>query len=118
MEYSKVDCGSRFADLARVVGLDNEGGSSSDAALADRLIEAVRELSRDIGIPETLSEIEAEDIPAIASAAIDEAFELYGVPKYMEQEDAERVVGRLSGASRSRYRSRSSAGFAPRGRAR
>jgi alcohol dehydrogenase len=96
MEYSKVACASRFADLARVVGLDKEGGPSSDAALADRLIEAVRELGRDIGIPETLSEIEAGDIPVIASAAIDEAFELYGVPKYMEQEDAERVVGRLS----------------------
>ena len=96
MEYSKVACASRFADLARVVGLDKEGGPSSDAALADRLIEAVRELGRDIGIPETLSEIEARDIPVIASAAIEEAFELYGVPKYMEQEDAERVVGRLS----------------------
>jgi hypothetical protein len=31
----------------------------------------------------------------IATAAIEEAFDLYGVPKYMEQEDAERVVGRL-----------------------
>jgi alcohol dehydrogenase class IV len=96
MEYSKEACASRFADLARVVGLDEDGGPSSDAALAYRLIEAVRGLSRDIGIPEALDEIEAEDIPVIATAAIDEAFELYGVPKYMEQEDAERVVGRLS----------------------
>jgi alcohol dehydrogenase len=95
MEYSKEACAPRFADLARVVGLEEDVGPSSDAALADRLIEAVRELSRDIGIPETLSEIEAEDIPVIATAAIEEAFDLYGVPKYMEQEDAERVVGRL-----------------------
>lgn len=96
MEYSKDACASRFADLARVVGLDEDGGLSSDAALADRLIGAVRGLRRDIGIPETVDAIEAEDIPVIATAAIDEAFELYGVPKYMKQEDAERVVGRLS----------------------
>jgi alcohol dehydrogenase class IV len=95
MEFSKDACASRFADLARVVGLDEEGAPASDAVLADRMIEAVRELSRDIGIPETLSEIEEKDIPAIATAAIDEAFELYGVPRYMEQEDAERVVRRL-----------------------
>ena len=96
MEYSKGACASRYADLARVIGLEEGGGPSSDAELADRLIEAVRGLSREIGIPETLSEIETEDIPLIASAAIDEAFELYGVPKYMEQADAERVVGLLS----------------------
>ncbi len=96
MEYSKDACASRFADLARVVGLDDSGGRATDAALADRLIEAVRELNNAIGIPEALSEIKPEDISIIATSAIDEAFELYGVPKYMRQDDAERVVGRLS----------------------
>ena len=95
MEYSKDACTSRLADLARVVGLDQDGGPASDAVLADRLIEAVRGLSRDIGIPETLTELKPEDVPVIATAAIDEAFELYGVPKYMQQGDAELVVSRL-----------------------
>jgi alcohol dehydrogenase class IV len=97
MDYSKDACAARFADLARVVGLDQNGGPSSDTALADRMIQAVRALSSDIGIPKALPEIEVQDIPVIASSAIDEAFELYGVPRYMEQGDAEQVVARLSG---------------------
>ncbi len=95
MDYSKDACASRYADLARVAGLDTNGGPTSDVALADRLIEAVRELNSEVGVPEALSEIESKDIPLIATSAIDEAFELYGVPKYMRQDDAERVVARL-----------------------
>ncbi|MFN8161503.1 MAG: iron-containing alcohol dehydrogenase [Solirubrobacterales bacterium] len=95
MEFSKTACASRYADLARAIGLDDDGAPASDAVLADRFIEAVRGLSREIGIPETLSEIRPGDVPAIATAAIDEAFDLYGVPRYMEQHEAEQVVRRL-----------------------
>jgi len=95
MEFSKTACASRYAELARVIGLDDEGAPASDATLADRFIEAVRQLSRDIDIPETLSEIQPGDVPAIATAAIDEVFELHGVPTYMDQQEAERVVRQL-----------------------
>lgn len=96
MEFSKTACASRYADLARVIGLDDAGTPASDAVLADRMIEAVRKLSRDIDIPETLSEIQSGDVPAIAAAAIDEVFELHGVPRYMEQQEAERIVQQIS----------------------
>jgi len=63
----------------------------------ETLQKAVEDFKKhELKIREIEGEIEAEDIPLIASAAIDEAFELYGVPKYMEQADAERVVGLLS----------------------
>ncbi len=91
LEYSKDACASRLADLARVAGLDDDA-PGGDAALADRFIDAIRGLERRLEIPATLEQIEPADVPAIAAAAIDEAFALYAVPKYMRQADAERIV--------------------------
>lgn len=85
-------------DERRKYAVDEQGGRS-DAELADAFIDAVRELRRDIGIPEQLEEIEQQDIPTIASAAIEEGFELYDVPKYMRQPDAESVVRSLAAAA-------------------
>jgi alcohol dehydrogenase class IV len=72
-----------------------DGGS--DAVLADAFIDAVRELSASIAIPETFAEIEPADVPVIAAAAIAEGFELHAVPKYMRQAEAEAVVRALIG---------------------
>jgi alcohol dehydrogenase len=96
LDYEKDACSGRLADLARVAGLDGNG-AASDQALADRFIDAIRELERKLELPETIEQIESSDVPAIASAAVDEAFSLYAVPKYMRQADAERIVRAISG---------------------
>lgn len=92
LDYSKDACAAQLAELADLIGLEG-GGSAHERAEA--FIGAVRSLSSEIGIPATLEEIKQEDVPAIASAAIDEAFEIYAVPKYMRQPDAEAVVASL-----------------------
>lgn len=93
LDYSKDACADRLADLARVIGVGSD--SASDDELADAFIAAVRALSADVGIPLSFTEIEEDDVPAIAEAAINEAFELYSVPKYMRQDDAEGLVRAL-----------------------
>lgn len=93
LDYSKDACAGRLADLARAIGANSNSGS--DAALADAFIDAVRGLSASVGVPETLDEIQSADVAVIASAAIDEGFELHAVPKYMRQADAEGVVRAL-----------------------
>jgi alcohol dehydrogenase len=93
LEYSKETCVPELAELARVVGAGEPG--QGDEALADAYIEAVRELNQRLDVPEHFEQIQPEDVPLIAERAIDEAFELYAVPKYMRQEDAEAVVRQL-----------------------
>ncbi|HKJ36490.1 MAG TPA: iron-containing alcohol dehydrogenase [Solirubrobacterales bacterium] len=93
LDYSKDSCADRLAELALLVGVGDP--SHSEAALADAFIDAVRDLSRRLGIPEHFEQIQEADVPLIAERAIDEAFELYAVPKYMRQDDAERVVRQL-----------------------
>ena len=59
----------KYAHLAREVGLDN--GVSTDRELAQRFVDAIRTLNKDIGIPEKLSAVgvETEKLDAIAEYA-------------------------------------------------
>lgn len=93
LEYSRPVCQSRLAELARVSGLAT--GRESDAELADRFIGHVHKLKADFGIPEGLKELRAEDIPAIAKAALEEAHMTYAVPRYMDQAAAERLIRQM-----------------------
>lgn len=93
LEYSKPACTSRLAELARVSGLAT--GGEGEAELADRFIAQVRKLKADFGIPEGLKDLRADDIPAIAEAALAEAHLSYAVPRYMDQATAEGVVRQL-----------------------
>lgn len=56
---------------------------------AEAFIAAIRELNRKMGIPEKLSGIQAEDIPAMAAHAEKEANPLYPVPKLMTRKELE-----------------------------
>ena len=55
MEYNKPAARKKFGDIARAMGVDVKG--MSEEAAADAAIEAVRKLSKAIGIPQRLSEI-------------------------------------------------------------
>lgn len=93
LEYSKPDCIPRLANLARVSGLDAVG--ESDAVLAEKFIERIRELKRECAIPEGLADLRAEDIPGIAAAALDEVHFGYAVPRYMDQRTCEGLVRKM-----------------------
>ncbi|MDX1803747.1 MAG: iron-containing alcohol dehydrogenase [Alcanivorax sp.] len=91
LEYSRDVAQSRLAYLAEVSGLKH--GGESDADLAEAFIARIRQLSADMGIPARLDKLVDEDIPAIARAALKEAHTTYSVPKYMDHEVCEAVIG-------------------------
>ncbi len=69
MEYNKPAARKKFGDIARAMGVDVKGMSEEEAA--DAAIEAVRKLSKAIGIPQRLTEIgiREEQLPQLAEDA-------------------------------------------------
>ena len=72
MEYNAEDTGEKFRDIAEVMGVDTSG--MDQAAYRKAAIDAVKQLSKDVGIPEKLHEIgvKEEDLPALAEAAFND----------------------------------------------
>jgi alcohol dehydrogenase class IV len=66
MEFNLNGCAEKLADVAQALGEDVSGVSMRTAAL--RAVEAVRRLSQDIGLPQTLREagVREEVLPLIA----------------------------------------------------
>lgn len=65
MEYNLIGNPHRFADVARAMGVDTTGLTPIEAARLS--VQAVRELSRDLGIPESFKPfgVKEESIPAL-----------------------------------------------------
>jgi len=84
---------ARMVELARAIG---EGsGADSEAALAQRFLERVRELNRTVGIPDKLDALRAADVPEVARAAMIEAYRDYPVAKNMAASEAEQLLRRM-----------------------
>lgn len=90
LEYSRPACIERLACLARASHLDVGMMSHEDAAAG--FIEHIRQLNRSFDIPAGLQALRAEDIPAIAEAALAEAHLGYPVPRYMNQATCEAML--------------------------
>ena len=73
MEYNAPATGEKYREIARVMGVkDIDAMSIEDARAA--AVNAVRQLSKDVGIAENLKDIvKAEDIPFLAQSAFDDA---------------------------------------------
>jgi hypothetical protein len=56
-------------------------------------------LNASVGIPPTIEQIAAADIPEIVKRALAEAHGTYPVPKYMSAADCLTIVRRAAGAS-------------------
>ena len=69
----------------------------SDQEAAEAFINAIQELNRNMGIPDTLSGIKAEDIPTMAGNAEKEANPLYPVPKLMTAKELETFYYQIAG---------------------
>ena len=93
LDYSKDAAAARLAKLAEVSGLA-EGGET-DSALAQKLIDRIREMNAAFGIPEQLEALKRDDIPAIAKAALKEAHLNYPVPRYMDQGTCEKFIAQM-----------------------
>jgi alcohol dehydrogenase class IV len=92
LKYSHPAIVDRLAKLAvrANLGQAHEGEES----LAQKFLDAVDELNRDLGIPTYLQALREEDIPELAAAACREAHVdmIYPVPRYMTQAACEDLI--------------------------
>lgn len=85
MEYNAEATGDKYKYIAEAMGVDTEGMSQEEYRKA--AVDAVRQLSKDVGIPADLKEIvKKEDIPFLAKSAYDDACRP-GNPKETSVED-------------------------------
>ena len=90
LKYSAPAITERLALLAirAKVGKDGEDRE----VLAQKFLDAVDALTRDLDIPTVLDALQEADIPALAKAACHEAHTGYPVPRYMTQEVCENLI--------------------------
>ncbi len=97
LEFNKLAATSRMAEISRFLGLEQEG--DSELKLADRLIDAVKSLIREVGIDPVVSELKEKDFDPIIKAAFKEANSTYAVAKYMSHDEAEELLFALAGGA-------------------
>jgi alcohol dehydrogenase len=93
LDYSQDACIDRLSELAVAVKLGRD--TESKSVLAQKFVDAVRQLNSDLNIPSTLDALNESDIPGIVKAALKESHYTYPVPKYMNQAQCEALVGKM-----------------------
>lgn len=93
LKFSAPAVTGRLAKLAVRAQLGK--AHESDKVLAQRFLEAVVELTRDLGIPAHLEALREADIPALAEAACHEAHTGYPVPRYMSRAQCEAMIRKV-----------------------
>jgi alcohol dehydrogenase len=88
LRFCRVEAQPKLAALARAAGL--EGGD--EQALAQAFIRAVDAMNEAMGIPTTIAELRAEDIPLVAQRALAEAHPEYPVPRIMTRGECEALL--------------------------
>lgn len=91
-EYGPA-CWEKLGRLARAAGLAGTEDSSETAARA--FIAWIRRANRRMGIPETIPEIQVQDIPEMARHADLESNPLYPVPRLMDRGELEAIYLKL-----------------------
>ncbi|MBL4866436.1 MAG: iron-containing alcohol dehydrogenase [Pseudomonadales bacterium] len=93
LDYSIVEAGPQFAELAIVCGMGKEG--EPEGELARTFVDRVYALRREVGIPDTLEALQEKDIEKIAKAALKEAHTAYLVPRFMDKKTCEGIIRKL-----------------------
>lgn len=94
MEYNATATGSKYRDIAKAMGVSGTE-AMSEAEYRKAAIDAVKQLSADVGIPANLKEIvKPEDVPALAASALADAC-TPGNPKDPTVEDIEALYRSL-----------------------
>jgi alcohol dehydrogenase len=93
LEFSKVNCAHRLAELARISDIGESG--ASDAELADAFIAQIRQLNEKMQIPGFVKELKHEDFEKIIDRAFAEAHGTYAVPRYLTRHDARAILENL-----------------------
>ncbi len=93
LRFSRRDAQAKLAGLARAGGIAEPG--ESDEALSHQFIDHVEQMNERMGIPTTIAELQAKDIPLIARRAIAEGNPEYPVPTIMTRQQCEALVQKL-----------------------
>lgn len=91
-EYGPA-CREKLGRLAKAAGLAAPSDSAGQAAQA--FLTWIRQANRAMGIPDTIPQIRAEDIPQMARHAAQESNPLYPVPKLMDRAELETIYHKL-----------------------
>jgi alcohol dehydrogenase class IV len=95
LELLKGDATGKMADLALHAGLGAAGEPESE--LAQKLIDSVWALNREIGIPETSNAIRAEDISELVDVSLAEGSG-YPTPRFFDRDEVGALLQRLKAA--------------------
>jgi alcohol dehydrogenase len=92
MEYNLEADPARFAQVAEHLGVDTAGQDDRRAAL--KMVEALRELISDVGLPSDLQayEVQESDVPRMAGDAAMDAAVTFCNPRPLGQEEAEAIL--------------------------
>ncbi|REB07124.1 iron-containing alcohol dehydrogenase [Sporosarcina sp. BI001-red] len=85
LEYYGDAVHKPLAELADIAGIT--GPSDSEEVKCKKFIEAVRQMNKQMDIPETISGIQTTDIPLMVDRAYKEANPLYPVPRILNKKD-------------------------------
>ena len=72
MEYNADCTGEKYREIARAMGVEGVD-SMTQAEYRRAAIDAVKKLSKDVGIPEKLDALKEEDLPFLAESAYADA---------------------------------------------
>ena len=94
MEYNAEATGEKYRDIAKAMGVEGTENMSQEE-YRKAAVDAVKQLSKDVGIPDDLKEIvKREDIPLLAQSAYDDACRP-GNPKETSVEDITKLYESL-----------------------
>ena len=93
LEFCREECQPRLAELAVLIGAGTE--SEGPAVLAQKFIQAVRDLRTEVGIPDQMAEIRREDFDDIARLAMAEG-DTYPVPRLLDRENVNLILNRIT----------------------
>ena len=92
MEFNQEYTGTKFKNIAEAFGVDTSG--MDEKAYRKAAIDAVRQLSVDVGIPTKLEKLKEEDLPFLCESAAADAC-APGNPRHAELKDFEEMFRQL-----------------------
>ena len=93
MEYNQEYTGEKFREIARAMGVEGVDGMSQ-AEYRKAAIDAVKQLSKDVGIPEKNEKVKAEDLEVLAADAYADACRP-GNPRETNVEDLKELYKKI-----------------------
>lgn len=93
LEYYGEAAYEKLAEMAVYLGLGNKNESSKDLTL--KFITKIKDMNKNMDIPLGIKELKDEDIPLIARRATKEGNPAYPVPKIINVNECEELVGKL-----------------------